>query len=299
MTVVTSGRKYIDIDAYAGCIAYAVLLNATGCPAKAVTTAPANESIPECIKKLGPKFDKYAPTRDDSFVMFDISYAQEFDSIVDLARVTEVIDHHAGFEDYWAARPEVKTQIEFIGCACTIVYERFVKCGCTHLLTGDLCHLMTAAILDQTLNLKAKITTKRDIVAFKQLVKIGKIKKDWTETYFCDCERGILLDLKSAIINDIKPAPNSNLPQSFGQLVVYNGEKFISDLDVVLDCLKGYDEWMMNLISLSSGKSYIIANSETSKGKLETLFAKKFVGDVLILKPFMLRKEIMRYALLH
>lgn len=27
MVVVTSGKKYIDIDAYAGCIAYAKLLN--------------------------------------------------------------------------------------------------------------------------------------------------------------------------------------------------------------------------------------------------------------------------------
>lgn len=38
MKIVTSGSKYIDIDAYAGIIAYANLLNLNGISAKAVST---------------------------------------------------------------------------------------------------------------------------------------------------------------------------------------------------------------------------------------------------------------------
>ena len=39
MVVVTSGKKYIDIDAYASCIAYAKLLNLKGIKARAISTA--------------------------------------------------------------------------------------------------------------------------------------------------------------------------------------------------------------------------------------------------------------------
>ena len=42
MKIVTSGSAYLDIDAYAGCIACAELLNVLGEPAKALSSATAN-----------------------------------------------------------------------------------------------------------------------------------------------------------------------------------------------------------------------------------------------------------------
>ena len=51
--VITSGRKYIDIDAYAGMFAYKKLLQSLGYEVYVATTAILNESIPESIKKLG------------------------------------------------------------------------------------------------------------------------------------------------------------------------------------------------------------------------------------------------------
>ena len=45
MKIVTAGSRYIDIDAYAGCIAYANLLNLKGIQAKAVSTAKISEAF--------------------------------------------------------------------------------------------------------------------------------------------------------------------------------------------------------------------------------------------------------------
>ena len=57
MKIVTSGSRYIDIDAYASCIAYANLLNLKGIEAKAVSTAKINESItPNLSFILIPRF---------------------------------------------------------------------------------------------------------------------------------------------------------------------------------------------------------------------------------------------------
>ena len=45
MIEITGGNKYMDIDAYASCIAYAKLLNSLNIKAKAVTTAKNNNQL--------------------------------------------------------------------------------------------------------------------------------------------------------------------------------------------------------------------------------------------------------------
>ena len=57
MIVVTSGSKYLDIDAYAGCIAYAKLLNLKGIKAKAISSAKQNGSITPYLLDLNVRLD--------------------------------------------------------------------------------------------------------------------------------------------------------------------------------------------------------------------------------------------------
>ena len=172
--IITSGRKYIDIDAYAACIAYAILLRANDINTKAVTTAPLNESIPDIIKEINLSFDDYTTTNDDEYIVVDVSDANMFDSIVKMDKIISIIDHHTGYEEFWqekeAKKETIKAEIEFIGSVCTIIYEKFIEANQTKLLTRDLCKLLTAGILDNTLNLKANITTKRDIKAYNDLI---------------------------------------------------------------------------------------------------------------------------------
>lgn len=56
--IVTSGKRYIDIDAYASCIAYAKLLRLKGKNAKAISTANLNESITNSLIQLPEKLEK-------------------------------------------------------------------------------------------------------------------------------------------------------------------------------------------------------------------------------------------------
>lgn len=55
---------------------------------------------------------------------------------------------------------------------------------------------------------------------------------------------------------------------------------------------------MMNLICLKEGKSYIIANHEKVKRKVENLMENKFEEDVMILPEVWLRKEITQKSFL-
>ncbi len=82
MIVVTSGKKYIDIDAYAGCIAYAKLLNLKGINAKAISTAKLNESITPSLLDLNIKLDEYKPSENDEYIIIDVSNKDYFDTFV-------------------------------------------------------------------------------------------------------------------------------------------------------------------------------------------------------------------------
>jgi Inorganic pyrophosphatase/exopolyphosphatase len=299
--VVTSGNKYIDIDAYASCIAYAVLLRSNNINAKAVTTALLNESIPDVIKEINMSFDNYIPTNDDKFILLDVSNPSMFDNIVRVDNIIRVIDHHIGYEKFWKEK-EIeskieKSEIEFIGSVCTNIYEKFVQADKTDLLDKNLCKLLTAGILDNTLNLKANITTERDIEAYNDLVVLGSLSDNWVKEYFTACEEEILNDLEVAIVNDIKNAKeNKNLPDVFGQLTIFNSNKVLKQIELIKKVFKDYKEWMINIISLIDGKSYILTDSKKTKAELENLFNLKFENDVLTLNKFMLRKEIIKKA---
>ena len=56
-------------------------------------------------------------------------------------------------------------------------------------------------------------------------------------------------------------------------------------------------EWLMNVISLKENKSYILCSTEKVKNNLSILFNCTSEGDILVITPAKLRKEIIKFAL--
>ena len=293
--VITSGKRYIDIDAYAACIAYRELLKIENNNVYAFTSGAYNESISKLIKEIPYDFDTYKPTSNDDFIILDVSNKEVFDEEVILENIVEIIDHHTGYEEYWKDR--VKSNIEFIGSVCTQIYEIYINKNKKSLLNPNLCKLLIAGILDNTLGLKASITTDRDINAYNELLKIGNIDTDWWKEYFVSCEEEIKKDLIQSLINDMKIEHTSNyLPEVFGQIMLFDKNIIYNRLEEVKEIFNNYNkDWILNLICIEDGKSYIISSSN-SKEKIEELFNNKFIEDTLILNKFMLRKEIIKKA---
>lgn len=297
MIVVTSGSKYIDIDAYASCIAYANLLNIKGKEAKAVSSAKMNESIPSSLLKLNIGLDNYKPSKEDEFIIIDVSNKAFFDKFVNEDKIIEVIDHHVGYEKYWKNKLQDKSKIEFVGAVATIIVELYEKEGLIHKITKEIAILLISAILDNTLNLKAKVTSERDITAYEKLERIIQDRK-YPEKYFLECQSQINKDLKLAIENDTKTEyVSSILPPIFSQLTIWDKEDVLRDKDIIYTVLNNIgNRWMLNLICLKDGKSYVIAQDLEVQKKLEKLFNKKFKTDIMELDNVWLRKEIMKIA---
>lgn len=298
MKIVTSGNKYIDIDAYAGCIAYSYLLNLKGVQSKAVSTAKLNESITKELLKLDIKLDKSEPTEEDEFIIIDVSDKKFFDNIVKEDKIIEVIDHHTGFEEYWKQRLKNNSKIEFIGSVVTIIFELYEKENLQDKITKDIAYLMMSAILDNTLNFKAKVTNARDIIAYKKLEKIAKSAENYASKYFLDCQKIIEKNLRTALENDTKIGIISEkLPNIFSQLTVWNKDNIFDNKQIIFDTLNNFGkDWILNLICLEEGKSYIIASNTLILQEIQMLLKGKINEYYLQCKNVWLRKEIIKQA---
>lgn len=294
--VITSGRKYIDIDAYASMMAYRELLKVIdNNNVIAFTTASLNQSVPPLILDLKYSLDEPIDNGNDKYILLDVSNPDFFDEQVRLNKIIEIIDHHTGFEQYWAKYPNIETQIEFIGSVCTLIYEKIIQSGHIAILDIDMCKLLIAGILDNTLNLKASITTDRDRNAYSELLKLGNVPENFYKEYFSACESEIMKDFKKAIKDDLKIEKAGMLPEAIGQMVVLNLDKF--DHEKMKEVFTEYPEWIMNVILLEEGKSYIYFGGDGVQQRLERLFGKKCENDsLLILNQFLLRKQIMKKA---
>lgn len=296
MIIITSGSRYIDIDAYASCIAYKELLNLKGIEAKAVSTAKLNESITENLLKLDAKLEEYEKSDRNEYIVIDVSNQDYFDKIIQKNKIIEVIDHHTGFEKYWKEKLGKRADIEFIGAVATIIVERYEKANLLDKMRKDIAYLLMSAILDNTLNFKARVSTKRDKMAYQKLEAIVGSKKDYREEYFLECQKGIEKNLVKAIQNDTKLGEvNEIIPYVFAQLMVWDKKDILDNQSIICDTLRKFgNEWMMNLICLKEGKSYILSENEKVKRNVERLMENKFYENLMILPEPWLRKEIIK-----
>jgi inorganic pyrophosphatase/exopolyphosphatase len=303
MRIITSGSTYIDIDGYAGVIAYAELLQAQGIEARAVSTAPLNESISETVRSWrAPLQTYYEPAGSDTFSVIDVSDPAYFDGIVESDRLVEVIDHHPGFEKHWQDRLGDGAQIEFIGAACTLIYERWKAAGLLGKMSVLSARLLACGILDNTLNFGASVTTPRDVEAYDTLLPQADLPDDWTAQYFTECQQAILREPAEAVRNDAKRLSFQTYvrPARVGQLTVWDAEEVVSENRGVIREVLSVDtpEWFMNLISVREGRSYLLSDNSEVQKWLEGLLGVKFDGDIAVADRLWLRKEIIKQDLM-
>lgn len=301
MHIVTAGTAYIDIDAYGASIALAELLRLQGEDALAASTAPCNASVPPSLQKLGLQFEtQYRPSAGDVFTIVDLSDPKHFDFGANVQNVIGVIDHHLGFQDFWQGKLGTKAHIEFIGAACTIVYELWRGSGLLEKMSSSSATVLACGILDNTLNLKARITTTRDTAAYAQLAKHAKLPADWPARYFSECQQYITTQTRQALANDAKIIhyPGQPLPLHVGQLALWEAPDFLRTFTPLIREVLGTQgqTWFMNLIDIHSGKSIFFCEDEALRAWLAKLLGVSFMGATATADRMWLRKEIFKRA---
>lgn len=302
MKIITAGAAYLDIDAYAGITAYAELLRKQGISARAVSTAPLNESITNSIRAWPVSLHReHTSQPDDTFTLIDISNPEHFDTFVDNDRIDAVIDHHPGYEAYWKLRIGDGADIEPVGSVCTQIYERWRAASRLSEISETSARLLVCGILDNTLNFGAKITTPRDKVAFDDLLQIANLPIDWPARYFDECQGSIMQNPVEAIQNDTKTLQFLGRSEkiSVGQCAVWDATDIIHSYNIELQ--NNFDAkdqpWFVNIISISEGKSYFLASDPDVQEWLSRLLGCEFIGSLAIASRLWLRKEILQAAI--
>lgn len=296
-SIITAGSMYLDIDAYACCVAMSELHNQIDKNAIAYSKANCNYSVCESLIKESHIISEIpSDCIKPQYIIVDVSDPDYIKDSVPLDQVIAVYDHHVGFEEYWKNRIGDNAHIEFIGAAATLIYREWKNFKLVEKMSVSTAKLMVAAILDNTLNLTSSNTTDEDRQAYTELRKHASIDEEWCQSYFVEVQTSIENDLRNAIFKDIKRVKDTSvLPSRVAQLSIWDSNKLLNRLpEIRLWFNDGSESWMINLIDIKSNCSYFVCDDKSVQQKLEKIFGISFSNSIAKTKHALLRKEIIK-----
>ena len=297
--IITSGKKFIDVDSLSCALALRDLLILEGKKAETVLVGELNHSVTDNIRKMGMDFlSKFTDNENEDLILVDVSEPNQLPESVDLKKVIEIYDHHVGFEKFWQEKIGDKAKIESVGACATLIWEEYKKRGMKDKIDSKNVNLLMMAIVSNTLNFKASITSQRDEMAFAELKKHAEISEEQIKGYFLEQERSIEDDVKKSIINDTKVQNifGTDIYLVIGQIELWDGKDFVKKyLEEIEEVLVGFSNpnYFMTVPSISEGKNYFYTKSETVKVLLKRAVDAKFDGNIGSTPKLWLRKEIL------
>ena len=301
LVAVTSGSAYVDIDALACSVAYSDLINMSGGNSFAIHTCPLNKSITKSVLDWKPTYiDSFNSNIVDpkSFIIVDTSDPKYFESFVIEDKICRVIDHHFGFETYWAGKDHCHSTIEKIGACATLIVEEYIELDMLERINPINANLLYTAIISNTLNFGASLTTERDISAAKSVLPYSKLDESWNKQYFSELTRDILHNTSDALLYDTKFFSASDVKVAISQLEVWDSSDLNSaQLCQEFEALFGknkHDIWFIIISDISLGRNRLFSRCSNTMVILENLLGVRFQSYEAKTKRLLMRKEIMR-----
>lgn len=297
--IITAGPTYLDIDAYACCVAMAELLRLKDENAIAYSSAPCNYSVCNSLVTEGQIF-KSLPSgvqaEKAKYIIVDVSDPEFLKSSVPLDKVVEIYDHHVGFEDYWKCRIGNKAHIEFIGAAATLIYREWQSADLQDKMSRETALLLLAAILDNTLNLTSANTTEEDRTVFRALCVHAGVDEEFRALYFSEVQKSLEANLKNAIFGDIKTIRyNPILPPRMAQLCLWDADSVLAKIDEIRGWFEAQeDSFMINIIDLHRNCSYFLCDDGKYQRLLSQCFGVSFISGIAKASTAYLRKEMIK-----
>ena len=234
----------------------------------------------------------------DEIIMVDNNELSFLPECIKKEQITEIIDHHTRC-DWIDEMPNIRCQIEFIGAAATMVAEKFKEKGIVP--SREAAILLYYGIISNTMNLKIKMTTSRDIEMATWLRSIvPEINEEITKDIFIkkseigdNLEEEMEIGFKNRFVT---------IKWSIGQLEVADAEEFIKkyykDIQSIMDKVsrKNDIEYIStNVMDVLNGYNILIAGNEKTKKMIEENFKDfKFKNMMAKSYNFYSRKEIVK-----
>lgn len=181
--IIVTGYSNPDLDGIASTIAYGELLKKQGKNARVALFGTPHREAQFVFKTFD--IDKPAQaenilSQEDKLILVDASDLRGISNLIDPKQVIEIIDHRKiNQADKF---PNAKIQIELVGSCATLIAEKFFKEKV--IITSSSAALLYSAIISNTVNFQANITTDRDKKMSYRLVRQFNLPKGYTHKMF-------------------------------------------------------------------------------------------------------------------
>lgn len=234
---------------------------------------------------------------EDKIVLVDTNYLAETPKAIKKENIVEIIDHHN--RDSWLeSRNDIKIQIELIGAAATLVAERYKNENIK--ISRESAILLYYGIISNTMNLKIKLTSQKDIEMANWLKQqVPEITDEITKEIFVEKSQ-IGDSLREEMEVEFKDQFMS-ISWSMGQLEVANVEDFLNryeqDIRNILKTVsqeKNVEYISVNCMDIINGYSVIVSEDEKTAEIISNAIGLKFEDLKAKTNELVSRKEIVK-----
>ena len=286
-----------DLDGFACSFAYAEFLNKSGKPSKAaIFGSPHREAFSVIYKYKIPELTNAEKiiANYNKIIIVDASDPNGLSNRIQLEQVIGIIDHRKNTQANLF--PNAKKQIELVGAAATLIAEKYYNSKID--ISLESASLLFCAIVSNTINFQASVTTQRDVEMADWLKKQFTLPADFISRMFKD-KSEFKKPLKEIFENDFATFNFNNNKIGIVQLEIINVENFvkknINEINKILATLK--KEKLLNYIFLTcidTEKAFnvLVVIDNRTKDLLKESLNTKFRGNYAKIDKILMRKEI-------
>lgn len=286
-----------DIDGVASVIGYTEFLSKTGKFCEAGIIGEPHDEVKYVFDRFGlPKYRSILNANDyDNIILVDASDPNGLEEKIPLEKVIELIDHRKLHEV--EKFPNAKAQIEFVGAATTLIAEKFIKNNLE--ISKKSAILMYGAIISNTLNFKATVTTDRDRRAADWLNQSAQLSEFFWKELFAAKSDLSGTKLAKRIEGDFSWFIMGGKKVGIAQIEMVGAKELIekreSEIIQILDEIKTemcLDFVFQTTIELGEAKNYFITANKAMQELLTKILGVSFVGNVAERPNLIMRKQI-------
>ena len=286
-----------DIDGVAGAFTYSELLQKLGQKTNFGIIGDPHEEARYVLNRFRISLPNLIKNADDydQVILVDASDLAGLEGKVDPRKVVEIIDHRKVNDLH--AFPSARAQIELVGAAATLIAERFKKNKVP--ISKESAILISSAIISNTINFRASVTTERDKAVAAWLSEIAGLPDNYAKDLFIAKSDLSGDKLASRIEGDFAHFFLGKKKVGIAQLEIIGAQDLITEREneiiEILNRLKksmDLDLVFLNAIDLESAQSVLLAQDTYTKELLAKIFKVRFEKDNVELPRLFMRKQI-------
>jgi len=297
--ILVTGYIDPDLDSLACTFAYTYFLNKKGERAVSSISGKHHEEAEHVLREYNINFEvkTFNPEDFEKIVLVDASDLEAIDVRIDPNKVIEIIDHRrVNMSDRF---PNAKVQIEKVGAAATLIAERLIEDKVD--FTKDLAALVYGAIVSNTLNFKANVTTDRDVEIAKLLKERFEFSDDFAHKMFLAKSDFSGDKAVKAVRGDFANFGGFDFGAKvgIGQIEMIGGEKLAmekkEEIARELNLIakeKGLDIAFLSIVDLEANQNVFVAPTKEAEDLLHRIFKIKTEKYIAIRPGLIMRKEI-------